>query len=45
MVNNDLPTYYTLLIERATRIELASIAWEAIVLPLYYARSGRFTLI
>ena len=28
-----------LYIERATRIELVSLAWEANVLPLYYART------
>ena len=29
------------IMERVKRIELSSIAWEAIVLPLYYTRTSR----
>src|SRR3989344_3619683 len=36
------PTSSASFFERAKRIELSSIAWEAIVLPLYYARTSRY---
>ena len=39
---NGLGVTVERLLERAMRIELTASAWEAEVLPLYDARSGRF---